>query len=301
SSEIDPDPINVVLELRNEVYAINRHSIEVFDNVGGTGFPFERIEGAQIQRGTIGHRAATVFDNKVAFVGGGRNEPPGVYIGLNGGNQKISTQEIDVVLQGYTENELAEIVVESRTQLTHVWLYIHLPDQVLVYDAEATRVLQTPVWFTLSGGIITKTQYPARSFVWVYDKWLVGDPVTGRISTPVKTVSSHFGDKVKWDFNVTIAYNGGMGAIVHDMELVSLTGETALGDDPVITTEYTIDGVTWSQPETTSAGKQGERAQRIAWRRGGKMSNWRSQRFSGSSDAHISIARLEARLEGLAF
>ncbi len=54
SSEADPDPVNAVLKLRNEVYAINRNTIEVFDNAGGDLFPFQRIEGAQIQKGAIG-------------------------------------------------------------------------------------------------------------------------------------------------------------------------------------------------------------------------------------------------------
>jgi hypothetical protein len=47
SSEADPDPVVALLKLRNEVYALNRHTIEVFDNVGGDLFPFQRIEGAQ--------------------------------------------------------------------------------------------------------------------------------------------------------------------------------------------------------------------------------------------------------------
>jgi len=46
-------------------------------------------------------------------------------------------------------------------------------------------------------------------------------------------------------------------------------------------------------------GKQGDRNKRIVWFSQGMMSNMRMQRFKGTSDAHISIARLEARLEPL--
>jgi hypothetical protein len=35
SSEVDPDPVVALLKLRNEVYALNRNTIEVFDNIGG--------------------------------------------------------------------------------------------------------------------------------------------------------------------------------------------------------------------------------------------------------------------------
>lgn len=50
SSEIDPDPIITVLKARNEVVAVNRYTIEFFNNVGGSLFPFQRIEGAQLQK-----------------------------------------------------------------------------------------------------------------------------------------------------------------------------------------------------------------------------------------------------------
>ena len=44
SSEADPDPVKCLLKIHNEVYVLNRHTIEVFDNVGGNLFPFQRIE-----------------------------------------------------------------------------------------------------------------------------------------------------------------------------------------------------------------------------------------------------------------
>lgn len=301
SSEIDPDPIIRLLELRNELYVVNLNSIEVFDNVGGTGFPFQRIEGAQIQKGAAGVGAATVFDDKIAFVGGGREESPAVYLAINGNYQTISTREIEEILLTYSEAEIAGIVMESRNYLSHNWLYIHLPDQTIVFDIAATKALERPIWFTLSGGILNKTAYPARGMVWAYGKWMSGDPVSGKVGELVRNVSTQYGAEVKWEFHTGILYNGGMGAIVHDLELVALTGEVALGLTPVITTQYTLDGLNWSQPMTVSAGIQGNRAQRIAWRRQGKMRDWRSQRFNGTTDAHISIARLEARFEPLAW
>jgi len=97
SSEIDPDPIKAVIKQRGEVYAANRHTIEVFSNVGGEFFPFSRIEGAQLQKGAIGTHAICPFGDVIAFVGSGRNEPPGVYLGGSGSVEKISTHEIDRV------------------------------------------------------------------------------------------------------------------------------------------------------------------------------------------------------------
>jgi len=80
SSEADPDPINGLLKLRNEAYALNRYTIEVFTAISnpGTLFPFERVEGAQIQKGSIGTHTAAVFMERIVFMGGGRNESPAI-------------------------------------------------------------------------------------------------------------------------------------------------------------------------------------------------------------------------------
>jgi hypothetical protein len=150
SSEIDPDPVVALVKLRNEIYALNRHTIEVFDNVGGNLFPFQRIEGAQIQKGCIGTQACCVFVQTIAFLGSGRNESPGIFLGVNAQASKISTMEVDEILTNYTEVQLATVKLEARNDRNHQHLYVHLPNQTLVYDYTATQATNIPVWFILS-------------------------------------------------------------------------------------------------------------------------------------------------------
>jgi hypothetical protein len=107
SSEADPDPVKALLKLRNEIYALNRHTIEVFDNLGTTGFPFQRITGAQIQKGALGTHTCCVFTEAIAFMGSGTNESISVYLGANGSASKIATREIEEILAGYTEDQLS--------------------------------------------------------------------------------------------------------------------------------------------------------------------------------------------------
>lgn len=299
SSEADPDRINAVDQLRNEAYAFNRYTIEVFQNVGGDNFPFQRIEGAQVPRGIVGTHAYSPYLGTFAFVGSGRNEAPAVYLVLPGDTSKISTREIDQILLEYTEDELAASIMETRVDKGNELLLIHLPDQCLAYDAAASKIIGEPVWFVLTSSVIGLGTYRARNLVWCYDAWNVEDPTTSKLGTLTDAVSSHYGDVNGWDFGTMVLYNEGFGAIVHDLELVALTGRVAAGSNPVIWTSYSVDGQTWSQERPTAAGRQGERDKRIAWRRQGKLRNWRVQRFRGTSDAHISIARLEAILEPL--
>jgi hypothetical protein len=300
SSEINPDPVVSLVKLRNEIYAVNRYTIEVFAAVTdpGLGFPFARIEGAQIMRGAVGSRACCEFMQSLAFVGSGDNQPPSVWIGGSGAAEKVATREIDDILRGYSEDTLAKVVLESRADRGHEFLYIHLPDQTLVFDGAGSVAMGQPIWFVLKSG--QGGGYRARGMVWCYGQWNVADPFGTMIGRLDETVGSHYGELVTWQFATPIVYNEGRGAQLHELELVALTGNIAVGDDPYISTEYSVNGKSWSQPRYIKAGRNGELNKRLVWDRQGELRNWRVQRFSGDSRAHLSFARLEARMELLA-
>ncbi len=302
SSEINPDPILALLKVRNEAYAMNRYTIEVFANVGTSGFPFQRIPGAQIEKGVIGRDACAVFLDQIVFVGSGFNETVSIYIAAKGGGTvKISSREIDDLLAGYTEAELQNLILTTRIDRNHKHLHVRLPDgKTLVFDQAASEALQTPIWFELSSDL-TGGEYRATDLIYCYDQWNVADTQSNDLGYLTPEVSTHWGNKVRWEFTTLLLYNDGRGAIVHELELVALTGRTPLGQDPRISAEYSLDGISWSQPKTITAGKQGDRQKRLRWLSQGKMHNFRGQRFRGNSDAFMSIARLEARLEPLAF
>ena len=301
SSEADPDPINALLKLRNEVYALNRNTIEVFDNVGTTGFPFQRIAGAQIQKGAVGTHACCVFMDNIAFMGGGRNEAPSIFMGANGSTQKIATREIEQILATYTETQLASAFLEERIDKAHQFLIIHLPNHTLVFDGAATQAMGEPVWFTLSSTLTGDSQWKAQSVIWVYDKWQVYNPTNTQFGYLDDTISSHWGVEIGWEFGTQIVYNESNGAIFHQLELIALTGHVAADTSPTIWAQHSSDGETWSVEKPVRAGTLGQRAKRLVWLQQGYMNNWRIQRFRGTSEAHISISRLEARLEPLAF
>lgn len=299
SSEADPDPIKALLKLRNEPYALNRYTIEVFDNIGGTGFPFQRIDGAQIQRGTIGTHTCCVFLENVAFIGGGRNESISVWLASSGSSARIATREIDQILEKYSERTLSKILLEPRVDKGHQYLYIHLPDQTLVYDANASQIVGEPVWFVLGSGVEQGSEYRARDLVWCYDRWLVGDTQSSDLGYLDYESSDHWGQPVGWEFSTVVIYNEGRGAIFHELELVALTGRAKLGVDDSVFTQYSLDGETWSQKRRIKAPKIGQRNKRLVWISQGDMRHWRMQRFGGTSKSRLSIARLEARIEPL--
>jgi hypothetical protein len=162
------------------------------------------------------------------------------------------------------------------------------------------------VWHILSSTIFNSQNtdmlpglYRGRHFVRCYSKWLCGDANGPAIGGPSYDIASHWGAKITWEFSVNLLYNEGRGVIFHELELVALTGRVAAGANPSITSEYTVDGETWSLPKPRTVGVRGDRTKRLVWMRQGHMSQVRGQRFRGDSDAMLSVARLEARIEPL--
>lgn len=299
SAEKDPDPIYRISRVHGELCVIGRHTIEFFDTIATEGFPFQRIEGAMIPKGAAGSSAACVFDQAIAFVGGGRNEPLSIYVGINATAQRISTDEIDKVLNAIPAPLLEDIVIEATTGADQNRIYVHLPDRTMVYDQSASQAAGEPVWTTLSSSVTGLAPYRARNFVWQNGRWVVGDPNSSRLGYLDPATGHHWGEIVTWEFDTPIIYNDGRGAIIHELELVALTGRVELGADPFIETLWSLDGQVWSQPRAVRAGGRGETLRRLRWLMQGQFSHWRIQRFRGSSAAHCSFARLEATIEPL--
>lgn len=297
SSELDPDPVVGIVTPRQELHVVNRHTIEVFENVGGSLFPFRAIPGAQIMKGAVSASACCEFLESVAFLGGGRNESASIYLGANSQAVKIAPREIDLILAGYTEEQLASVVMQKRMASGMDLLYVRLPDQTLVYDAAMSKAIQYPAWSILKGP--SSLNYRADSMVWVHNKWWCGDTTSSQIGYLTNDVSTQWSENTPWEFSTAMVYNEGRGAIVHELELVGLPGRSKFGADPYIAASYSADGRTWSVEKPIKVGKTGDYQKRLVWFNQGMFRHYRIYRFQGDSRAHVSVMRLEARLEPL--
>lgn len=300
-----PDPIVSLQLVQGEPHVISRHYIDVFKNVGGAGFPFERAQSGVITKGAVGKRAACEFQDTVAFVGGGFNEAVSVYLARNAQTIPIASREIDNLLLEYTEAELATIHLESVVDRGSRFLYMHLPDRTEVYDATASAAAQQPVWSTRVSTIDGAAKYKAINITRFGDQWVVGDPSSSAIGVWSTTDSRHYGENVRWEFHTPMLRNGGKGAIIDRLELVALPGvvptPTFWTSVPMVATSYSTDGVNWSENRRVRSGLPGNRNQRIVWFGQGMINNYRIQRFTGDSTSRLTVMKLEAQIRPLAF
>lgn len=300
SAEADPDRIVGLIKIRQELLAVNRYTIEVFTDVGGAGFPFARNNGAIIEKGAVGTHMFCRLDQVVAFVGGGEGEPCSVYLGSGGNATKIATREIEDILLEYTEQELAASSTTYRMNRRHQNLCINLPRHTLVYDASASIVMETPVWYQLSSSTDLKSPLQGRHFLFAYGKWLIDDVAQPRIGEFRNDIFTQYGLEVGWRFDTLLIYNESRSAIINSLELTGNPGRAETGTDPVCFLSWTQDGVTWGDERMISLGRQGQRAKRIAYRPKIKMENFMSFRYRGANAAVISFMRLDATMEALA-
>lgn len=299
SSEADPDPVTGLLKVRNEAYALNRYTIEVFDNVGGENFPFSRVEGAMIPKGCVGTYAKCQLDGTFAFIGSGRNEPCSVYLADAANPVKIATREVETILSQYSESDLSAAILEYREDKVNKLIYVRLPNETMVYDLAATAAIGVPIWYYHTSSVAGITPMRAKDYVYCYGDYQVADAYDNRLGVFDSTVVTQYAEIVGGQFDTQIIYNGSKGVIANQIEIVGLFGRAELGDDPHIFVSWTDDGETWSDERRLSIGKQGGRNIRPQIRQSGRFGNWRSYRIRWANSAIASYSRLEADLEPL--
>lgn len=298
SSEEDPDRIVALRKVRGQVYALNRNTIENFQNIGGNGFPFARNPGGLIPKGCVGTKACCDMLESFAFVGGGRGEAISVYLAGQGQALPMSTPEIDRQLAALTDGQQAAIECEARIEAGEQKLLIHLPDRTLVYSHQASRTNESPVWHILRSGIQADQAYVGRHFVLSGGKWVCGSP-TGQIGYLDQTAESHFGDVAGWRFDTSYLYNSGAGFILKAVELAAQTGIAPLGERPTCFLSLTRDGSTWGQERAIGQGAFGDSRKRLQWRPKTLFSNYAGMRFRGANLGIASFMRLEVDAEAL--
>jgi hypothetical protein len=297
SSEEAPDPITGLGRLHGEVYVFNRYTIQVIQNVGGNGFPFQSVKTATVPYGCVGSRAKCKTLGTYAFCGGQEGAAPGIYLMGAGEANKISSAEVDQDLAALDEAQLAAVWLEARVMNDEERLIVHLPTRSWGFASQVSKRSSVKTWNIYVTGSDDHQAYQGRGLVYCYGKWIVASQ-SGKIGVLDHGTAQHFGEDVMWRFDTTFLYNEANKAIVNVLELVGTPGRGRA--DSRIFFSYTKDGETWSVERETAAGRLGERNKRVAWRLGIRGENYMGLRFRGLDGSMMGIARLEAQIEGLA-
>lgn len=307
TAEINPDKITALHVNHNELYVIGEETIEVFQNIGGAGFPFQRIGGANIQKGSFSRFSPMEFDNTFVFLGGGLNEKTAVWrVSGSSSAVKISTSAIDHQIQKFTQDEIANAF--SMVWAEHGNYFIAftftssaIPSKTFVFDATTSALAGQAVWHERQTGVVDD-RWRVNSIIQAFGKLLVGDSKDGRIGVLDPEALDEYGNPIFRRKDSQPFFNQGDSMFWADIELLMESGvglTSGQGSDPQVRMSFSDNGArTFSSEFSRSYGKIGEYTRRTVWRRQGQVVRDRVLRFITTEPVRSNILGLVGNLEG---
>lgn len=296
-AEISPDRIIKAHNNHNQLYIFGENTIEVFQTIATTGFPFTRIAGASIQKGCRAPNSVHEFDNGFVFIGGDLGERPAVWKGIGSQAQKISTSSVDQLLQDSTPAEVLEARCFTYSLKGNYFAVFTVGKHTLVYDAATGQWAERQTGITDGNGFLP---WRAAHGVLAFGKILVGDDRSGNIGSLDHDVFTEYGGKIERIISTQPFLDNGDAIYSKELELAMRTGVgDATTPNPQIRHDYSDDGShTYGSEISKSMGRVGEYNTRVRWSRLGRIPNSRVLRWKTTEPVLIEIYALYANAEG---
>lgn len=304
TAEINPDKIVAVHVNHNELFVCGQETIELFQNVGGAGFPFQRIPGANVQKGVHAKFSIVEFDNTFVFAGGGRNEKTAIWkISGSSSAIKMSTDAIDTQIQKFNEAEIKDsfaLTWSERGQFLVSFTFesTRIPSKTFVYNATASALAGGSIWFEQQTGV-DDNRYRVQSIVRAFGKLLVGDQSTGIIGEIDQGTLTYYGEPILRQ-SITSPFSAdGVELFAGSFEATFQAGVGLTnGLDPQVRLADSNDGGhTFKNERSRGIGKIGEYGQRAVWERQGSFPVARTISLTITDPVIANLIRISATPE----
>lgn len=268
TAEGAPDGLLSIESNQRQMVLFGEDTIELWDNVGGSGFPFERVPNGFVECGTAGKYATCSADNTVFWLDRDR-----IFRRLEGPTpRRISKEGCEQQWQDYAT--VSDASVLSYIHDGHTFVVVRFPTAgaTWVYD------INTDEWHErLSYG---HDHWRASWVVKCYDKVLVGDTQSGNIGEIEANTFSEWGGILYREATSDAISGQGKWMYFDRLELGMEVGR-AEGFDPAIMLDISNDGgMTFTPKQSRSLGRAGEFKKLVHWDRLGRAKrNLRVFRF----------------------
>lgn len=291
SAETRPDDVQAVVLNRQVLLVFGKSTVEAWQDVGAALFPFQRIEGAMIERGLIAPLATTKQDNFVFFLGDDRC----VYKIAGIQYERVSDHSIEQAIQGYPV--VSDCFAISYDFDGHKFVAFTFPTVAAtwVFDLISGLWHERESW-DVHGN--TLGRWRANCAVNAYGHQLIGDAFSGKIGKMSRTVYTEFGNVIHGSATAPSLHSD-RKRVFHsrfEMDVESGVGlSSGQGSDPQMMLDYSDDGGrTFSVPQRwRSMGAQGAYRQRLRWLRMGQARD-RIYRVSVSDPVRRTIINAHA-------
>lgn len=293
TAEADPDPIVTPVVYNNQIFMIGSETMEGFQNIGGSGFPFQR-SNIFLDKGCFAPFSLVATNQRFFMIGGGTNEKAAVWQYSGGEFSKVSTNAIDNVMDNYTDSQLEAVFALTWAVDGQYYISFTFTDRTFVFN------MSTSLWHELKSGIaneyddLEQTRWRVNSLVRAYGYTLVGDSQDGRIGKTDRNILSEYGNDIIRVFSPQPVANNGRS---FRLPAVELTMEAGIGNgvvEPMVSMAISEDLKTYQYERNRRIGKIGEYKRRTIWRKLGRIPRFCSFRFRISDQIKVSIIKLEA-------
>jgi hypothetical protein len=250
TAEGQPDNLVAILSDHREIFLFGTETIEVWYNSGASGFPFERNQGAFIEKGCAARYSVAKQNNTVYFVGSDL-----MVYQMNGYTPtRISNHAVEKTLKNVSLDDAFAYTYQNEGHLFYV-LTIPERDITWCYD------MSTGSWHVRRSYHFGRHQ--SNNAIFFNSKTLVGDFQNGRIYQMSSNFYTDDGDPVVRLFVLPTVNNGREFLTVDSLEFDMKTGVGLVvgqGDDPELRVYFSKDsGKTYSENfKRGSIGKVGE-------------------------------------------
>lgn len=254
SAEGQPDKLVAVISDHREVFMFGTETIEVWYNSGAADFPFERNQGAFVEKGCGAPYSVAKQDNTVYFVGSDLM----VYNLAGYIPQRISTHAVEKDLLGV---DLDDAFAFTYQENGHLFYQLTIPqrNKTWCYD------ISTQAWHIKKDYQFGR--HRAECLTFFNKKTLVGDFQSGRIYQMTQKYFTDDNEPIIREFVLPTLNNGREFLTINSFELDMTTG-VFNGEEPIGTLKFSKDGgKTWSNQKFSNMGALGKYLSRVKWNR----------------------------------
>lgn len=299
SKEGRPDNLVMVLSVNRQVWLFGEQTTEVWWNSGAADFPFQRIDSAFIETGTVSALTCIRVANSVAWVGNDERGRGTVWYAQGFSPARISTHAIEHALSGYAN--LSEASAFAYQQEGHEFYQLTVPASDT--DSGGTWVydFSTQQWHERSylGG---DGDEPHRAWCGTVamGEVVVGDREDGRLYTYDLDYYLDDAQPIRRVRQTAHISQGEKRVRFNSFELQAEPGVGLLsgqGSSPLVLLSWSDDGGhTWSFEHQASMGLRGKYQTRIRWRRLGVA---RDRVFRVATSEPVPVTWLGAELDAV--
>ncbi len=249
SAEGQPDPLVAVLSDHREIFMFGSETIEVWYNSGADDFPFERNQGAFVEKGCAARYTVAKQNNTVYFVGSDLM----VYQMTGYTPVRVSDHAVEKTLK---DVDLSDAFAYTYQDEGHLFYVLTIPARNLTWCLD----ISAGSWHIRQSYQFGRHQ--SNNAIFFDSKTLVGDFQNGRIYQMASNYYTDDGEPVIREFVLPTINDGRRFLTIDSLEFDMSSGvglTDGQGSDPELRVYFSKDnGQTYSQNfKVAKIGKKG--------------------------------------------